>query len=227
MRLWQGICLIVMVKMVGIAIMYTSWTYTDFSYNRIHPAAYQRRIAHDIPHSQDDNSIVETGDSQQLPNSDDQNAQNSRLRVESSIAPDSTTYSSSTTAKPTETSTTSTSASTVAAKPQLNDSELACQFPLLDPWDPTIKDFIKHPKPINCSFSQPTFSSINQLGYLVFNSTAIVEKEMQKNDSINCYYVMLDRDEGKNDDAIKYGPETLVTVSPSNNQIFLRFCFFV
>lgn len=89
-----------------------------------------------------------------------------------------------------------------------NSNETGCLFPDLDPWDATIKAYIKHPSKVQCKIVQPSLSFIDDKGYLQYNESEYESYIKTKNYSdLKCAYRMFDRSLGMDDNDWSYATE--------------------
>jgi len=83
-----------------------------------------------------------------------------------------------------------------------NGRRLACNFPRLNPFDPSITDFIKSPPTIDCSKNYPLVFRSNfrnkliQWGQPFSQSTARVEGENSSGGNYSCCYKTITRGNG-------------------------------
>lgn len=84
-------------------------------------------------------------------------------------------------------------------------SKETCEFPKINPWDPTILQYIKKPSSIVCSEDQPYLTYVDNNGILQFNKTEVSSLINENIIDIICYYQTFDRDPTSSDvNAIKY-----------------------
>lgn len=81
-----------------------------------------------------------------------------------------------------------------------------CIVPKLDPWDPSIVSFIKHPKGLRCRKVQPYMTYVDYDGFLRLNKTE-TKLLNDKKLSFKCYYRTFDRKNGSDDNAIEFDKE--------------------
>lgn len=78
-----------------------------------------------------------------------------------------------------------------------------CIIPKLNPWDPSIEKYIKHPNGMNCRKVQPFMTYVDYNGYLRLNETETASIKQ----SFKCMYQTFDRGEGSDDSVIKFDDE--------------------
>lgn len=97
-----------------------------------------------------------------------------------------------------------------AAVADENDgSDIRCRVPKLDPWDPSIEQWIKHPGPVQCSQVQPYMTFMDDEGFLQLNETEVANMRSE-NLQFNCSYWTFDRNTGSDDESIWYDAEMLL-----------------
>lgn len=84
--------------------------------------------------------------------------------------------------------------------------EATCKVPQLDPWDPKIRSQISHKRNIECKILQPYLSYINDRNELVLNVTELIRLNISKTSDYKCWYQLLDRGNGSNDNSIERSP---------------------
>lgn len=69
--------------------------------------------------------------------------------------------------------------------------KLACEFPKLDAWDPSILQYVQHPAPLNCAQMQPYLTFVDMNGILQFNKTELAHLKKKKY-TVKCFYQTFD-----------------------------------
>lgn len=85
-----------------------------------------------------------------------------------------------------------------------------CEFPELNPFDPTILEYVKHPSPFHCEKIQPFLTFVDYDGFLRFNETEIALIQNTSIIDIKCYYKTFDRKPGSDDNALQYDEQKLL-----------------
>lgn len=89
----------------------------------------------------------------------------------------------------------------------------ACSVPKLDPWDPSIISYVRHPRGFNCRIVQPFMTYIDEAGYLILNKTEV--DSMTKNgERFQCFYQTFDRKDGIDDNDIEYDERKELQMEP-------------
>uniref|UniRef100_A0A1I7XKY9 Transmembrane protein n=1 Tax=Heterorhabditis bacteriophora TaxID=37862 RepID=A0A1I7XKY9_HETBA len=87
----------------------------------------------------------------------------------------------------------------------INYTQYGCVVPYLDPFDPSITQYINTPQPLTCHGTQYELTYLDSEGWLKLNSTEIASSWL----NLNCFYRCYDRTEG-DDIAINYSDWKLI-----------------
>lgn len=97
--------------------------------------------------------------------------------------------------------------------------EATCKVPQLDPWDREIRSQIYHHRKINCEIIQPYFTYINDMNELVLNKSEFVRLKILKPSDYKCWYQLLQRGSGNNDNLIEALPIKYIEVGQSHKMV--------
>lgn len=100
-----------------------------------------------------------------------------------------------------------------------------CVFPTINPYDPTILKYIKHPPPKTCEKVQPYLTFMDTNGYLRINLTELNYLSINSTFSkITCWYKTFDRSPGKNDQVWTFEPELILnqSVQLKQDMVYVR-----
>ncbi|TKR88640.1 hypothetical protein L596_012849 [Steinernema carpocapsae] len=77
----------------------------------------------------------------------------------------------------------------------VNKSSNGCQVPAINPWDETIREYIKNSNPINCRKLQEEITYLSADGFIYFNSSEMVKTGYDQK-SLKCSYRCFDKQLG-------------------------------
>lgn len=90
----------------------------------------------------------------------------------------------------------------------LEDEEMACKLPVMDPWDPMIIPYLEpNLDGFKCRIVQPYFTYVDQYNYLRRNESEIAAYERSTNDVVHCIYQTFERGNTKDDDSVQFDTE--------------------
>lgn len=86
-----------------------------------------------------------------------------------------------------------------------SDDFIKCKVPKLNPWDPSIRHWIEHPKSVECAQVQRFMTYMDDEGTLRMNETE-TNKMKEQNITFHCLYRTFDRNFGLDDESILFDP---------------------
>lgn len=96
---------------------------------------------------------------------------------------------------------------------EVNEPErLSCKFPLLNPFDPSIVEYIKFETSYDCGWVQPYLTFVDYQNYLHFNKSEYYRLLKETNGTLWCEYTTFERSSGPNDDAITFDKPKMLRI---------------